>query len=78
MFEKIIKNTINVMQGKKSIWTSRPYIIIAIIISFIISSIFYNNYDKNSNKKHVFQSIMLFLFVFILINMLTRDAGMTL
>jgi hypothetical protein len=68
------------MQGKKSIWTSRPYIIIAIIISFIISSIFYNNnnYDKNSNKKHVFQSIMLFLFVFILINMLTRDAGMTL
>jgi hypothetical protein len=45
------------------------------------TSLFYNNnYDKNSNKKHVFQSIILYIimFVFILINMLTRDTGMTL
>ena len=78
MFDKFIKNTINILQGKKSMWASGPYIIIAIIISFIISSYHYNNYDKNSNKKPVFQSIMLFLFVFVLINMLTRDAGISL
>jgi len=78
MFNKILKNTIDVFQGKKSKWASSSCIIFAIIVSFIVSSIYYKNYDKNSNKKPVFQSVMVFFTVFIIINMLTRGAGITL
>jgi hypothetical protein len=79
MFDKFFKNTIDVFQGKKSKWASTPNIIFALIISFIISSIYYNKkYDKNSYKKPVFQSAMVFFLVFITINMLTRDVGITL
>ena len=79
MFDKFFKNTIDVFQGKKSKWASTPNIILAFIISFIISIIYYNKkYDKYSNKKPVFQSAMVFFLVFIIINMLTRDVGITL
>ena len=79
MFNKIIKNTIDILSGKKSKWSSTSCIILALITSFIISMIYYNkNYDKNSGKNPIFKSGILFFLVFIIINMLTRSASITL
>lgn len=79
MFDKFFKNTIDVWKGKKSKWASPSCIIFALLTSFIISIMYYNKKnDKNSDKKPVMESALLFLFVFIIINMLTRSAGITL
>jgi hypothetical protein len=79
MFNKIIKNTIDILSGKKSKWSSTSCIILALITSFIISIIYYNkNYDENNDKNPIFKSSILFFLVFITINMLTRNAGITL
>lgn len=79
MFNKIIKNTIDILSGKKSKWSSTSCIILALITSSIISIIYYNkNYNENSDKNPIFKSGILFFLVFIIINMLTRNAGITL
>ena len=79
MFDKIKKNTIDVLSGKKSKWSSTSCIILALLTSFIISMIYYNkNYDENNGKNPIFKSGILFIIIFITINMLTRNVGITL
>jgi surface polysaccharide O-acyltransferase-like enzyme len=79
MFDKFFKNSIDVWKGKKSKWASPSCIIFALLTSFIISIMYYNyRNDKNSDKKPVMGSAILFFLVFTTINMLTRDAGITL
>ena len=79
MFNKIIKNTIDILSGKKSKWSSTSCIILALITSSIISMIYYNeNYDDSNDKNPIFKSGILFFLVFITINMLTRNTGITL
>lgn len=79
MFDKIKKNTIDILSGKKSKWSSPSCIIFALLTSFIISMIYYNkNYNENSDKNLIFKSGILFILIFIIINMVTRDVGISL
>lgn len=78
MFDKFFKNSIDVWKGKKFKWASPSWIIFALLTSFIISMIYYKDYDENSGKNPIFKSGRLFFLVFIIINMLTRNAGITL
>ena len=75
----VIENTIAILKGKKSKFASVPYIILALFISTIISMVVYYYYNKNKTEnKSIKESIIAFFITFIFINMLTRDAGISL
>ena len=80
---KVIKRTSNVLVGKKSKFTSSKHIIIAIFLSLVSGYMVYvytqkKNKEIQENRYGLKYPLMTSFTVFIVYNMITREAGVTL